>query len=135
MISKIEVEAGSNAGYALIRDQLGNWQVKKMRNDPTELINAVFGSTIAAAEFIRSTSSSGVSTAVDDALARMLEGEEDLRTHSRQILDDLEAYRRSVIDTAAQEKKKGLLEDYVRTLKAIEEAITTSIIADSSTGS
>lgn len=56
-ITKVEVQAGANANYVVMRDHVGNWQVKAARNDPTELINAGYSTALAVLDVATQTGS------------------------------------------------------------------------------
>jgi hypothetical protein len=56
LTTTVQVDAGSNANYVIMRDHLGNWQVKAAKDDPSELINAVYGGVAAALDLAASGS-------------------------------------------------------------------------------
>lgn len=47
-VTTARAEAGAKAEYVIMRDHLGNWNVKSTSNDPTELIRAATNGVIAA---------------------------------------------------------------------------------------
>ncbi len=57
IVSVVTASAAARADYVIMRDHLGNWQIKSASNDPTELINAASNGVLAAGELIASGSS------------------------------------------------------------------------------
>lgn len=138
-VTTVGVQAGANANYVVMRDHLGNWQVKATSNDPTELINAVFGVAAGAVHLAAKSGTGGLSdylkTLQTSAEARKNEGdapdkhplgmsdllEESKRKHAAalQALDArIQAVEKEIadirkLDATAQAQKKADLDKHV----------------------
>ena len=54
VVSRVSAAAAANANYVIMRDHLGNWQIKSASNDPRELINAASNGVLAATALVAS---------------------------------------------------------------------------------
>ena len=142
-ITTVQVEAGADANYVIMRDHLGNWQVKAAKDDPSELINAVYGG-VAAALDLAASGSSGASSrelrkiyrdylaskanaaarpaplAMEDLLATIRGSHEaKLGELDQRIAAESDPARKA----EAQRERAALLKDHLATLSRMEEAL------------
>jgi hypothetical protein len=68
-VNKVEVTSISDSTYVVVKDCMGNWNVRSMTADPKDMLAAAFGSGKAVAEILMSGSTGGVS----DAFRKYLE--------------------------------------------------------------
>ena len=113
-ITTVFVKASTNADYVVMRDMNGNWQVKATKNDPTELINFIYGAALAAIE-IATNAASGGSTGMSSGLT------EALTKHGQSLIENAKAGR---INTwAMQEVVDAYAEYYKEQTDAIDKNI------------
>lgn len=115
-ISTTFVRASTNADYVVMRDMNGNWQVKATKNDPTELINFIYGAALAAIE-IATNAASGGTTGSSSALTGAL------TQHGKSLIENAQAGR---INTwAMQELVDAYGEFYAKETKIVDDRIAT----------
>ena len=135
-ITHVRVKAGANANYVVMRDHLGNWQVKAARNDATELVDAIYGSALGVIEL--ASQGGSVSRNLKDAYADFTKkvGEQRVVPYGmRNLLDNLRAAHQRDVDeinggTQTDAEKDAALREvhqaYADILSEMDAALTSA---------
>jgi hypothetical protein len=115
-VNKVKVSSMSDSTYVVVKDCMGNWNVRSMTADPKDMLAAAFGSGKAVAEILISGSTGGVSDAFREYLKkRVTEPETGAGSEivKKQLEEAWHAYEHAVAtryESAFSEAKKDASE-------------------------